>query len=80
MIIFNNHLGLFFYLLTVPSTGSIIIMSPVFIFSLIFFTPTMAVLFKEIAATAPFDVKNIREKIKTGDIIIIDPVDGTVRR
>ena len=44
------------------------------------FTSNGAVAAISLNKTAIVGVKNIREKIKTGDIIIIDPVDGTVRR
>ena len=44
------------------------------------FTSNGAVAAISLGKTAIVGVKDITEKIKTGDIITIDPVDGTVRR
>lgn len=44
------------------------------------FTSNGAVAAISLGKTAIVGVKNITEKIKTGDIITIDPTDGTVRR
>ena len=44
------------------------------------FTSNGAVAAISLGKTAIVGVKDITKKIKTGDLITIDPVDGTVRR